>query len=128
MSLAGGCSLFARRYWSPGGMVGRAHATGLGKKFCQPGLCLVRMQLFFAEAGNGAGGDGDLLLVGVVGDQHAGDGAQLGVGFNLLNDVEAVTVVDVELAVDEDEVEGLFLKCGESAGGVIDLDDVGVEG
>src|SRR5205085_6360529 len=63
------------------------------------------MQLFFPESVFGPGGDGGLLLVRIVGNQHAGDRLKLHVGLDLLDYIEAVAVILIELAIDEHQIE-----------------------
>jgi hypothetical protein len=99
----------------------------LAEKFHEPRLRLLRIKLFFAEAWLCPGLDSDFLLIGVIGDQHARDGSEFGVGFNSLNDVETIAIVDIELAVDENEIERLAIQRGEGAGSVVNLGNVGAK-
>jgi hypothetical protein len=98
------------------------------KDFGEAGFGLVSVELLFAEAGFGTGFHGKLLLVRVIGDQHAGNFGELRIGFDLLDDFQAVGVINVELTIDEDKVEGGVSQSGKSDGTVVGLNDVGMEG
>lgn len=64
-------------------------------------------QFQFAETGHGSGGDGLLLVFGVVGDQHDGDVAETWFRLDGLQYANSIGVIRVEFAIDENKVKRL---------------------
>lgn len=48
--------------------------------------------------------NGKLLMIVIIGDEHHRDGGVGGVGFESLEDFDSIAVIDIEFAIDQDEL------------------------
>ncbi len=81
----------------------------------------------FAEAFHRTSLDRLLLMLGEIRDHHHRDSAQLRVRLQLVNDLDAVAIVDIELAIDQHQIERLFAQLFASVLPLIGRHHLGIE-
>ena len=85
------------------------------------------VQFGFAETAGAAGVEGDLVVLLEVGDEHHGNVGECSVGFDLNQDVHAVGVVSIELAINQNQVEFTAAKFSMGVFRTVRLHDFSVE-
>src|SRR6185503_11441419 len=80
------------------------------QELSQPLQSLRRAEAQLAKAGYGPSSDSGLLVVFIIGDEHDRRSGERRVGFDGLDDVQAVAVVLVEPAIDQDQVKNSRLQ------------------